>query len=145
MSSEKAKQWALANKGMVLKIPREIKPETYTYFPSIGQGQNALGYFLMQTRNKIRNNSKNKLLFNNETISEENEETAADNEEENNALNEASNNKNVEDICLQLAKMNVENALQQQQQQQQQNAAAAGEVGNNDDDKNSDNDSDDNE
>lgn len=107
-NAESVKQWAATNKGTLLKIPRDIKPETIDSFPLIVKGRNALGYFLMQMRFLL----KNKIFISNENkIVEEDEE-----EEVGEKNDDLTSTKNVEDICLQLAKINVQNALHHQKQ-----------------------------
>lgn len=49
-NTKTVKQWAIKNKGAILKIPQYVKAETIKSFPIIADGRNVLGYLLMQTR-----------------------------------------------------------------------------------------------
>lgn len=58
MNEKLVKAWITDRKGSVIKIPQNINSLTISYLPSIGNGQNALGYILMQTRNAIRKSQR---------------------------------------------------------------------------------------
>uniref|UniRef100_A0A915JN22 NADAR domain-containing protein n=1 Tax=Romanomermis culicivorax TaxID=13658 RepID=A0A915JN22_ROMCU len=57
LNAEKLKQWATDNQSSSLKIPRCMSPSTMAYYPTTLQGQNALGYLLMQIRRLLAEKS----------------------------------------------------------------------------------------